>query len=148
MFGAATIQKRERYHLFLIRRKAAWPRACDSIINSCCSPNDTDCTVFETEYEELVTMPDGTQVTTVKIAEDFADMVAAKGRRMQRRRKKKTATAKNNDPVFDITPVARETSVVDGTDAKTAPRLSLGHLNRKRGSLRRGVRGRQFTFDS
>jgi hypothetical protein len=33
--------------------------------------------VLESEYEKLVTMHDGTKVSTVKTVDDFADMVAA-----------------------------------------------------------------------
>jgi hypothetical protein len=138
-FGAKKLPKRERHHLFLIRRKAAWPRAWDSRINSCRSPNDTDDTWFETEFEKLVTMPDGTKVSTVKTAEDFADMVAAevaakekKDAEKKKKTKKKTAVVKDGETVFDRTPVAGETPVADGTDAKTAPPRSSGHLKRKR----------------
>jgi hypothetical protein len=47
------------------------------MISSCRSPKDIDDTVFESEYEKLVTMHDGTKVSTVKTVDDFADMVAA-----------------------------------------------------------------------
>jgi hypothetical protein len=43
------LPRRERHHLFLIRRKKAWPQVWDSMIDSCRSPNDTDDTVFEDE---------------------------------------------------------------------------------------------------
>jgi hypothetical protein len=67
------------------------------MVNSCCSPNDTDDTVFESEDEKLVTMPDaGTKVSTVKTADDFADMVAAevaaKERKDAEKKKKKRKT--------------------------------------------------------
>jgi hypothetical protein len=85
-------------------------------------------------------MPDGTKVSTVKTAEDFADMVAAEvaakekkdAEKKKKKTKKKTAAVEDGDTVFDRTPVAWETPVADGTDAKTAPRRSSGHLKRKR----------------
>ncbi len=60
--------------------------------------------------------------------------VAAKERKdaEKKKTKKKTAAVEDGDTVFDRTPVARETPVADRTDAKTAPRRSLGHLKRKR----------------
>jgi hypothetical protein len=76
-FGATKLPRRERHHLFLIPRRAAWPRAWDPMIDSYCSPIDTDDTVLETECKKLVTMADGTKVSTVKTADDFAGMLAA-----------------------------------------------------------------------
>jgi hypothetical protein len=63
------IPKHKRHHLFLIRRKAAWPRAWDSIIDS---SDDADDMVVEKEYENVVTMANGTKVVTVKTAEEVA----------------------------------------------------------------------------
>lgn len=134
-FGSTRLPRRERHHLFLIRRKDAWPRAWDSMINSCRSPNDTDDTVFETEYEKLVTMPDGTKVSTVKTADDFADMVAAEVAAKERKdaekkkKTKKTSAVETDETVFDETPVAMETPVADRT---AVPRRSLENLKRKR----------------
>jgi hypothetical protein len=51
------------HHLFLIRHKAAWSRAWDSIINS--SSNDVDAVALEKEYENVVNMVNGTKVITV-----------------------------------------------------------------------------------
>ena len=68
------IPKHKRHHLFLIRRKAAWPQAWDSIISS---SDDVDDIAFEKEYEKVVTMDDGTEVITVKTAEDVAAEAAA-----------------------------------------------------------------------
>jgi hypothetical protein len=63
------ILKHKRHHLFLIRRKAAWPQAWDSIINS---SDDVDDIAVEKEYENVVTMANGTKVVTVKTAEEVA----------------------------------------------------------------------------
>ena len=68
------IPKHKRHHLFLIRRKAAWPQAWDSIINS---SDDADDIAVEKEYENVVTMANGTKVVTVKTADEVAADVAA-----------------------------------------------------------------------
>ena len=69
------IPKHKRHHLFLIRCKAAWPRAWDSIIES--SGDADDDTALEREYENVVTMANGTKVATVKTAEQVAADTAA-----------------------------------------------------------------------
>jgi hypothetical protein len=63
------IPKHKRHHLFLIRCKAAWPQAWDSIIDS---SDDADDMVVEKEYENVVTMANGTKVVTVKTAKEVA----------------------------------------------------------------------------
>ncbi len=103
------------------------------MINSFRSPNDTDDTMFETEYEKLVSMPDGTKVCTVKTAEDFADMVAAdvaaKEKLDSEKRKRKKKTKKTT---------AVETDEDSRAVTQTVPQGSLGHLKRKRGPPGRG----------
>jgi hypothetical protein len=141
-FGATKLPRYERHRLFLIRRRAAWPRAWDSMINRCRSPNDTEDTVFENEYKKLVTMPDDTKVSTVKTADDFADIIAAevaakerKDAEKMKKKKRKTTAVKTNETAFDKTPVVRETLVADTTAAQAAPQRLLGHLKRKRLTL-------------
>ena len=71
------------------------------MIKSCRSPNYADDTVFETEYEKvIVTMPDGTKVTTVKTAKHFADMVAAE---VATKKKRKKTAFETDETVFDGT---------------------------------------------
>ena len=101
--------RRERHHLFLICRRAAWPQALGSLINSCRSPDDTDDTVFETEYKKLVTMPDCTKESTVK--------TVAKER--------KDTAVKTDETAFD------KTLVANATAAQAAPQRLLGHSKRK-----------------
>jgi hypothetical protein len=69
------IPKHKRHHLFLIRRKVAWPQVWDSIINS---SYDTDDIALEKEYENVATLANGTEVLTVKTAEEVAADAAAR----------------------------------------------------------------------
>lgn len=75
-------------------------------------------------------------------------MVAAEVAAKEKKVNMKTAAIENNETVFESTPVARKTAAVTRTDAETAFQLSPGHLKQKWAPLGRGVRGRQFTFDS
>ncbi|KAI2492626.1 hypothetical protein MHU86_21940 [Fragilaria crotonensis] len=87
----------ERHYLFLIRRKAEWPRAWDSLINRCHHDLEHDVdddTWFEEEYEkdELINrLPSGREIYSVKTPEDFAAEVAAeKAERLPPRRRRST----------------------------------------------------------
>jgi hypothetical protein len=66
--------KHKRHYLFLVRRKAAWPQAWNSIINSSDDANDI---AVEKDYENVVTLANVTKVVTVKTAEEIAADAAA-----------------------------------------------------------------------
>lgn len=71
------LPQRERHYLFLVRRRSAWPQAWDAIINLQNSSDYIDDTLFEAEYETLLTMADGEEEITVKTVDDFVVAAAA-----------------------------------------------------------------------
>jgi hypothetical protein len=123
------LPRRERHHLFMIRRKKTWPRVWDSMIDSCRSPIDTDDTVFEDEYEKVVVMTDGTTGSTVKTADDFAKEaaaeLAAKKKKDAEKNKKKKDTEKTKKTVTINTV---ETVPANTTAAQPVTRQPVGQL--------------------
>ena len=100
------LPRHEWRHLFLIRRRAAWPQAWDSVINSFRSPtDDTDDTVFETDYEKVVTMANGEDVIFCKTVEDVDAEITAKKKKDEDKKKTKEATKKK-----------KKTAAVDETE--------------------------------
>ena len=63
-------EQSQQHHLFLIRRKADWPLAWDSIIDDLA--DDEDSQSVESEYEKIVTMANGAKIVTIKTAEEMA----------------------------------------------------------------------------
>lgn len=63
-------EQSQQHHLFLIRRKADWPLAWDSIIDDLA--DDEDSQSIESEYEKIVTMANGAKIVTIKTAEEMA----------------------------------------------------------------------------
>ena len=130
------LPRRERHHLFLIRRKKTWPRVWDSMIDSCRSPIDTDDTVFEDEYEKVVVMADGTRGSTVKTADDFAKEVAAELAAKKRKdAEKKKKDAEKNKKKKDkekrkktVTINTVETVPANTTAAQPVTRQPVGQL--------------------
>ena len=78
-WGGPKIPKHQRHHLFLIRRRAAWPQAWDSIIvDTSSEDSEDDDTLFESEYKKVVTLAIGAKVVVVKSAEEVAAEAAKK----------------------------------------------------------------------
>jgi hypothetical protein len=131
--------RRKRHHLFLIRRKAEWPRAWDSLINRCHHDEDVDDTVFETDYEKLVEiLPGGTEGYVVKTPEDAAAELAAEKAAKVAAKKKKEKDAAEKKAAKIAAAAAKETddTVADLTAAQTAPQQLVGLLKRKRAAPR------------
>ncbi|KAI2495724.1 hypothetical protein MHU86_18783 [Fragilaria crotonensis] len=129
-FGGVKLPRRERHHLFLIRRKQSWPQAWDSMIDSCRSPNETDDTAFEGDYEKVVVMADGSEGITVKSADDFAREVAAalaaKERKETEKKTKDASKKKKTAAAIDTDETVQDASVV--AHAKSGQ--SVGQLKR------------------
>jgi hypothetical protein len=60
----------EQHHLFLVRRKADWPLAWDSMIDDLA--DDADDQSVENEYEKVVTLAHGAKIVSVKTDEEMA----------------------------------------------------------------------------
>jgi hypothetical protein len=97
------------------------------MIDSCQSPNDSDDTVFDDEYEKVVVMADGTTGSTVKTADDFTKEVAAAlaERRKDAEKKKKKDTEKRKKTVTVNTV---ETVPANTTAAPPVTRQPVGQL--------------------
>ncbi|KAI2489638.1 hypothetical protein MHU86_24951 [Fragilaria crotonensis] len=124
-FGVEKAPRRKRCHLFLIRRKAEWPQAWDSLINKCHHDLEHDVdddTWFEEEYEkEFVSrLPSGREVHRVKTAEEFGAEVATK------KAEKVTAKKKRDDNAAEKA-AAKAAKAVKATAAQQ----STGNLKRK-----------------
>ena len=122
-FGVEKAPRRKRCHLFLIRRKAEWHRAWDSLINKCHHDLEHDVdddTWFEEEYEKefVGRMPSGREIHRVKTPEEFDAEVAAK-------KAEKVAAKKKKDDE------AAEKAAVKAAKA-TAAQQPTGNLKRKR----------------
>jgi hypothetical protein len=94
VYFAAKPPRRQRHHLFLIRRKADWPRAWDSLINKChhdLEHDEDDDTWFEEEYEKefINRLPSGREIHRVKTPEEFGAEVTAKKAEKAATKKKK-----------------------------------------------------------
>ena len=122
------LPRRERHHLFLIRRKEAWPLAWDSVIDSCRSPDDADDTVFEADYEKIVVMADGTTGSTVKTADDFAKEFAAEvaAKKKKDAEKRENADKKKKKKKKATTVDTDETIPADTTEAEIVARQPAG----------------------
>jgi hypothetical protein len=77
LYFAAKPPRRQRHHLFLIRRKADWPRAWDSLINKChhdLEHDEDDDTCFEEEYEKefINHLPSGREIYRTRFPKDLA----------------------------------------------------------------------------
>ncbi|KAI2495150.1 hypothetical protein MHU86_19381 [Fragilaria crotonensis] len=126
----------ERHYLFLIRRKAEWPRAWDSLINRCHHDLEHDVdddTWFEEEYEkdELINrLPSGREIYSVKTPEDFAAEVAAeKAEKVAAKKKKEHAAAEKASA--KAAKAAENPGKNSSAPASTAQRLA-GNFKRKR----------------
>ncbi len=60
----------EQHHLFLVRRKADWPLAWDSMIDDLA--DDADDQSVENEYKKVVTLANGAKIVSVKTDEEMA----------------------------------------------------------------------------
>jgi hypothetical protein len=93
-FGVEKAPRRKRCHLFLIRRKAEWHRAWDSLINKCHHDlvhDVNDDTWFEEEYEKefIGCVPSSREIHRVKTPEVFdAEVTAKRPKRLPLRRRK------------------------------------------------------------
>ena len=122
-FGVEKAPRRKRCHLFLIRRKAEWPRAWDSLINKCHHDLEDDVdddTWFEEKYEKefIGRLPSGREIHRVKTPKEFdAEVAANKAKKVAAKKKKE------DDPAEKAAAKAAEA---------TAVQLLAGNLKRKR----------------
>ena len=84
-----SVPSRERVHLFLVRRKAMWPAAWDSVINAPYAgtdqPEDEENPLFESEYESIVKSPSGGTKFEQKSIEELT--AASEAARIAKRKK-------------------------------------------------------------
>ena len=127
--------RHKQHYLFLIRRKAEWPRAWDSLINRCHHDLEHDLdddTWFEEEYEkELIgRLPSGREIYSVKTPEDFAAEVAAKkAEKVAAKKKKEDAAAQK---AAAKAAKAAENPVKNLTGLVSAAQRQAENLKRKR----------------
>jgi hypothetical protein len=126
-FGAK-IPRRERHHLFLNQRKAAWPQAWDAIIDMCRCEDNLEDTVFEPEYEKVEKTVHKTVITVKTAADVAAEVAAAKAAKVAAKKKKEDDAA---DKVAGRKTAATIETNLNATQIAT-PQPG-GHSRRKRG---------------